>query len=125
MICKGCGLPLKAGDVFCGNCGTKVETTPVAQPMQQPAVSQPSGNKGLGITSMILGICSIVFSWLAIFAIILPIVGLILASKAKGNKFAKIGKITSIIGLVLVIISTIAWFAFMGFAQSVSQSIYG
>lgn len=116
MICKGCGLPLKAGDVFCGNCGTKVETTPVAQ---------PSGNKGLGITSMILGICSIVFSWLAIFAIILPIVGLILASKAKGNKFAKIGKITSIIGLVLVIISTIAWFAFMGFAQSVSQSIYG
>lgn len=64
----------------------------------------------MGIASMILGICSLVFcwGWIAIIGIPCAIVGLILGTKAKNRGLqvgmAKAGIITSIIGLILGII---------------------
>lgn len=62
--------------------------------------------KGYSIASLILGICSIVFSWwIPILPLAAAIVGLILGNKAKAmgdNGMAKAGRITSIIGIILI-----------------------
>lgn len=60
-------------------------------------------SNGLGITSLILGIGSIVFSWVPFFGLISGILGLIFAIKQKkvwANGIAQAGLITSIIGVV-------------------------
>lgn len=36
LICRGCGKTLQPGSVFCGGCGTKVQSAPPAQPLSYP-----------------------------------------------------------------------------------------
>ena len=65
-------------------------------------------SKGKSIACMVFGIASIVASYGYGFGLICAIVSLILGSQCKKdgvqNTFTKVGKITSIIGLILSII---------------------
>ena len=69
---------------------------------------------GKGITSMITGILSILFSWTGVFGIVLGILsivffGLVYKSKQKSG-MAIAGLITGIIGLLLSLLYSIIWF---------------
>ena len=107
MICKNCGAHLADNTVFCTNCGNAVEGVSSYEETvvtAQPVMTDPG--KTLGMVSMILGIASLVFSWVA------AIPGLILANMATKkseeagftNTMAKVGKITSIVGLILTVL---------------------
>lgn len=60
-------------------------------------------SNGFGIASLVLGIGSIVFSWVMVFGLALGIVGIVLAAKQRKeypNGIATGGLVTSIIGTV-------------------------
>lgn len=82
---------------------------------------QTSGNNGKvqAIVSMVLGIISIVGSYGPFTGVIFGIAGLVVNNIAKkaGNQstFLKVGKITSIIGLILGAILGILWLVFVVF----------
>jgi hypothetical protein len=88
------------------------------QPYQQP--QQPQGGKGLAITSMVLGIVSVVFFWIPyvdILTLLLGITALILgivAGKKGKNGMAIAGLVLGIIGTVLSLISFITCVACAG-----------
>jgi|GEM_PF-2037448 len=69
------------------------------------------------IISLVCGIGSIALDWGPFIGIILAVVGIILSNKATAqgdtSGFCKAGKITSIIGLILGIISVIIWICFI------------
>ena len=89
---------------------------PVQQPYQayqapqQPYYGQPQApkqSKGMAIASMVLGICSIVFFSTVFISLICAIVGLVLgivAKKKNQGGMATAGIVTSIIGIVIVVI---------------------
>ena len=89
---------------------------PVQQPYQayqapqQPYYVQPQApkqSKGMAIASMVLGICSIVFFSTVFISLICAIVGLVLgivAKKKNQGGMATAGIVTSIIGIVIVVI---------------------
>lgn len=83
------------------------------QQMYQPVIMQPmvaidSRSKGLGIASLVLGIISVVTCWLPVIPVVLAVIGLICAVKARngipygipGRGVATAGLVLSIIGLV-------------------------
>ncbi len=80
------------------------------QPEYQPAPAPVS--KKTGIVSMILGIASIGLCESGIGGLICAIIGLVLSKKAIAagdtGKFPKLGKIFSVIGLILGIIGAVA-----------------
>ena len=86
----------------------------------------PENNKkGMGISSMVLGICSIVFSFKFLIGLpcgILAIVFGVKGKKTAGRKMAEAGFITGIIGLSLqVVLFLLIWlfaFAFLGAISS-------
>ncbi len=70
---------------------------------------QPSGNRGMAIASLVVGILSILCCCCAYLSVILGIVGIVLAvlSRPKDGKFEGVamgGLICSIVGLVLGVI---------------------
>lgn len=91
---------------------------------------QTSGNNGkpLAIVSMVLGILSICSSYGPFIGVIMAIVGLVLNGKAKaaGNDstFLKVGKITSIIGIILGAILGIVWIIAIVAASSMGVASY-
>ncbi len=149
MFCPNCGSNNADGVAFCANCGTKHDNQQPqqeAQPQyqqpqyQQPQYQQPQQQyqapyqppyvptapvavpgKGLGITSMILGIIALSFTcllsyltfFLSIPALILGCIG---NSKAKSvggkNGMAVAGIVTSAISIGLVVILIIWAVAF-------------
>ncbi|MBO4460343.1 MAG: DUF4190 domain-containing protein [Clostridiales bacterium] len=92
-------------------------------------VQTTSGNNGktLAIVSMVLGILSVVSSYGPFIGVIMAIVGLILNGKAKaaGNQsvFLKVGKITSIVGLILGVILGILWLVFVVFMAAAGTTV--
>ncbi|MBP5654594.1 MAG: hypothetical protein J6X33_03690 [Clostridiales bacterium] len=90
---------------------------------------QTSGNNGktMAIVSMVLGILSICGSYGPFIGPIMAIVGLILNGKAKkaGNDsvFLKVGKITSIIGLILGILGSILFIVFTVFMAAAGTTV--
>ena len=82
------------------------------QPYQQP--QQPQGGKGLAITSMVLGIVSVVFFWIPYVDILTLLLGIaalvmgIIAGKKAKNGMAVAGIVLGIIGTVLSLISFIS-----------------
>lgn len=80
---------------------------------QQPAPQQPEG-KGKAITSMVLGICSICAMCSGPVGIVLGILAMNFAKKVMeqnmgGQQFAKVGKITGLIGLITSILGCVYW----------------
>lgn len=76
-------------------------------------VIQPSGRdfivgKVMGIISMVLGITGLCFFWAFYIGPICSVPGLVLAivsSKNGEKKFSRIGKITSLVGLILSVLT--------------------
>lgn len=97
---------------------------PVQQQYQQPVyVQQPvytaqvDDSRQLGITAMILGILSLCLCWTVVAGFVLAIIGMKKSGSAKeravtfGNTtaFARVGRITSIVGLISSICMIFYW----------------
>ena len=115
--CKNCGSLNNDGVLYCASCGAPMQAAQPQQPIypvnnyQQP-VPQSVPGKGLGITSMVLGIISLVLFCFWFIALPCAIVGIILGcisiSQAKEagmkNGMATAGIVCSAIAIVLVIL---------------------
>jgi hypothetical protein len=122
MFCAKCGAQVDEGSSFCQKCGTAVDQPAVAQPAaaQPQAVASPpmpvqaaSAEKtsGMAITSLVLGIISLIINpvfILSILAIIFGIVGIGQINKSggtiKGKGFAVAGIIIGGLAVILMII---------------------
>ncbi len=129
MKCKKCGKEVSKTDAFCQYCGTKVEveekTSKKAERVKaekvedvkvEPVKTEKTNNeqsnaagKGFAIAAMSLGIVGLIFTFVSgPCAFILSLLGLIFAIVSKKKcGFRTAGLITSIVGLVLQVISTI------------------
>ena len=159
MFCENCGSQIADGSAICPNCGAAVRAAggaaaaqhvqpaqpvqPVQPVYQQPVYQQPAyqqpiyqqpaagGSKALAITSLILGICGLVFCWIPVFGILIAIAGLILGilsfKNPNGKGMAITGFILSIVGCLIGLMYTIAIFAggstFTRSYSSVSRSL--
>ena len=115
MFCSKCGKKVEKGVKFCPSCGEKVVESKVEEKKEEVKKevvkvepvkkAEPTGSNGLGIAGMVIGIVSIVLSFvLSIIIILFPVVGLILSLCSKGKKGIKIaGIITNAVGIVLSI----------------------
>ena len=115
--CKNCGSLNNDGVQYCASCGAPMQAAQPQQPSypvnnyQQP-VQQTVPGKGLGITSMVLGIISLVLFCIWYISIPCAIVGIILGciskshAKAVGmkNGMATAGVICSAIAIALAIL---------------------
>mgnify|MGYP004689339431 CR=1 FL=1 len=116
MFCPKCGYEIKEEDRFCPNCGAhiidgKVADSPNAHKSYYAKAAYDEKEKENGLISLICGIASLVVPYLNL---VLAIIALVFARRCNvdENNFAKAGKITGIIGLVLsilVIFLTIVW----------------
>ena len=123
MKCERCGTVINDNEQFCHGCGSKIIKNDVN--MFEGVVNQNTinnvnnynqannvpnnSNSSLGTISIIIGIAAIIlnFKW-SIFALILSIVGLIVASSYKKQTNKKTaGKVLNIISLILSILSNI------------------
>lgn len=82
---------------------TKAITKPKVVEKKETIVKPKQDSNGLGIAGLILGIGSIVLSWVPFLGLISGIIGLILSIKQRKiipNDIATGGLVTSIIGIV-------------------------
>ena len=77
-----------------------------------PAPVYPSAKKGIGITSLVMGILAVVFSFTGFFGVLFGLAGLILGIigcvKKNGKGMSIAGIVLSIIGIVLSVVVLIA-----------------
>ncbi|MBS3141167.1 DUF4190 domain-containing protein [Candidatus Woesearchaeota archaeon] len=80
----------------------------------------------LGITSLVLGIVSIVFCWVPIMGLVAGIIGIVLSVKQKKvfpNGIATGGLVTSIIGTVFSVLYNIFWILAITLLKSYAANI--
>lgn len=141
MFCPNCGAQNADNAPFCANCGSRFEQAPAAPvapgytPVGVPPVA-PVANpgKGMGITSMVLGILAILLlctslTWVAIgCAIVGVILGAMGMKKSKevgmSNGMGIAGLVCSIIALALCVIAIIFVAAFAYEYASFVNSFY-
>lgn len=122
MFCTKCGEKLSKDTKFCPKCGAKiVEETQNEKSKEKVAekietsttvTTTKNGNDSTKTGSIVLGIISILTCCTCFIPIILGIVGIMLAVKArKEDPTFKAGLILNIIGIVLVIVVSILAFA--------------
>ena len=109
MYCKVCGEKCPEGAEFCTKCGQKLNETVYQTPVVEE-VEEKKGGKGLGIASMILGICSVVCCWsgLSTPAAIAGLIMGIISNKQSKKGTATIGTILSIVGLIISLLIVLA-----------------
>ncbi len=117
MYCIKCETNNEENNKYCIKCGAQLQsnnitntggTNPSSQPQPQQSVNYANNQKGMGISALVLGIVSIVMSFLYIISIPVGIVGLVLGIiSRKKNSFGRIGIILSIVGLSLSLIAII------------------
>jgi len=102
-----------------------------AQPAPPVYIIQkpPATKKGFGLTSMILGISAVVFSWTTVFAFIMLILAFIfgvvsLKKKESPRGFAITGLILGSAAVLLVILFAVVLAALFGAASSFGVSSY-
>lgn len=113
---------------------TVTEQAPAQAPAASPDQPQPvyvvqqapATKKGLGITSMVLGISALVFSWTAIFSFILLLAAFVfgimsLKRKEQPRGFAITGIVLGSISVVIVIIIAVVASLVAGALFSVSS----
>jgi len=105
-------------------------TQPYAHPSPQPQVvfyqKMPGTKKGLGITSMVLGISALVFAWTTIFAFVMLVLAFIfgiasLMRKESPRGFAITGIILGSIAVVLVVLIAVVIASFGAAVMGVTQ----
>ncbi len=109
-------------------------TTPPAAPAYSAAPTYAPGTpvkQGLSLTGFILGIASIVFSWVFIFGLLVGIAGLIISIIARRrepqapNWMKLLGLILSIVGLAIgVIVFIVSIIGFIALASVGTYSSY-
>ena len=132
MFCPNCSFENQTGSVFCASCGAKIEQQQNSwQPPpsfnnqafpSMPTIPTPeiTAAEAKSVTSLVLGIISVVTGFF-IVGIILGPIALSKGKKARrvlddrNNNFyiALAGVITGTIGLVLSIIGAIFWIVFI------------
>ena len=143
--CPNCGMMNEEGDVFCGNCGTKLEggyqfaQTPVSAEIPPQAAgfaaagaaNDSEKGKSHATASMVLGIIAVVcwfFGDSSLVSVICGAVGLVLAGKAKAEGFEggtrTAGFVLSLIGLIGGAVVFVACVACVGSLGMLGASIY-
>jgi hypothetical protein len=102
---------------------------PAPPPYAQPypyggAVAQPQGN-GLAVTALVLGIISIVFSWVPFFDWVLAILAIIFGAVgiSAANKRGGVGKGMAVAGLVLGLITVVLGVIFVIYVFAVFHTV--
>ena len=113
MFCIKCGTKNDENTQFCVNCGNKLDQNNINDKTNSTAKSD-----GLAITSLVLGIISIVIPCVLPLAIVGLILGIISKSKT-GVKTA--GIILNIIALVLFTMLIIFWIAYPSIHRSIDS----
>lgn len=114
-FCEYCGEKVLKNDKFCSKCGKEQGKTVKSNTV--PAKSVPENtNEGMGVASMILGIISLVFSFIInIFVIPVAIIGLILGIVNKAGKGKRVsGIILNCIAIFVSIIMFAVWLFIFG-----------
>ena len=118
MFCSKCGKEIKKDTKFCSNCGEKVsEVKKEVKKVEPVKVEEPKKeSSGLGIAGMIIGIISLLLSWiLTLLIILVPVIGLILSCCAKGKKGFKItGIVTNALAIVACLVLFVVYLATLG-----------
>ena len=134
----------ESGDMFCGNCGTKLEVqlsqpAPGPQPNIAPAQkadivttpTNPEQGQSHATASLVLGIIAVVcwfFGYSAVISLVCGFIGITLAGKAKEEGFEggtrTAGFILSLIGLIGGAVILIACVACVGSLGILGSSIY-
>ena len=110
--CENCGTKIEKDGLYCPKCGKKDKTKEVKE--QKQIENNDNKKEGLGTASMIIGIISLVLSFI-INIIILPLalVGLILGVVNKAQNGKKISGI--ILNGVAMIVAVLVFIALMAF----------
>lgn len=98
--CENCGQELTNEDIYCPKCGKNLKK-----------VSRRPKKEGLGTAAMVIGIISLVFSFIInVFIFPLALVGLILGIVNKAQKGKKVsGIVLNSIAMIVSILVFIAW----------------
>ncbi len=112
-FCEECGQKLLKNDKFCPKCGKKQteEKVVVNAPKNTEVKKTKSSADGLGTASMVLGIISLIFSFIfTIFLFPVYLIGLILGIVSKANHGKRIsGIILNSLAIVISIIMFFVW----------------
>lgn len=88
-------------------------TPPAATPYTAPAATAPK--QGLSLTSFILGLAGLVFSWVPVFGFLVALAAVILGFMAKGKEPAApkwmwlVGIITGFVALFIALLVVVFW----------------
>lgn len=110
MICKKCGKEAEFDSAFCYYCGSEFKE-------EQP--EKPVSNKkslGFGIASLACGVYGLCLLSVPYISLILGIVGSVLGKKvlnSRWHKFAKAGRITSIVSIALGAVVSVIYTLFI------------
>lgn len=104
---------------------------PQYNPVLFPQTASKSKPDGLAIASMVLGICSILFSSSIFFGLACSILALVFASKVTKNSpeneknkgFLTAGKICGIIGLIFTVLWIIFWICFFVLIANIGSEL--
>lgn len=125
-FCRNCGKMIQPGEKFCSGCGTPVETgsqgaypsysddsrnTETATPAQYhpSTASSHSSSSNTDVAGFIFGLLSVIFG-----GFLFAILGLVFSYKNRTtNKYAKVGFVLSIIGMVVSVIYTILYISLL------------
>ena len=130
MYCPQCGKDIgEQQEGYCPNCGKKVNSMPSVQKTESSETDTHAQRKKkdneqiLSVLSLIFGILSIICGlggYIFIFGgptigLILGIVGLVFSKKrTEYTSYAKIGKVCSIIGIIVSILVLVTTAVFVG-----------
>ena len=128
VLCGRCRTPIPSNCLFCPRCGSPVGALPA-----KPFVPK----KGLGITSLVFGILSVLFIWNPFLSLPFSITALITGNRAQkaaravgsNNSFANVGagfgRVMCIFWMVFFIAAMVfAIFAMIKMSGTVEKSIW-
>ncbi len=122
-FCEECGQKLLKNEKFCPKCGKKQveEKVAVSKTVKNTEVKKAkSSTEGLGTASMVLGIISLIFSFVfTIFLFPVYIIGLILGIVSKANHGKRISGI--ILNSLAIVISIIMFFVWIALIVTVAE----
>lgn len=126
MYCIKCGKEIEEGKMICDECAQEQEVEVVEVIEEKEQTEQISNGKalGFGIASLACGVYGLSFLIIPFFALAFGIVAVALSKKSlntKWHKFAKAGRITGKIAIIIssilmgLLIALLCFYLFAGF----------